>query len=129
MPSPTPDHYETWYPDAPIAAPDVQIHAVRHAKWPTVRARHLARHPQCAACGFTRNLQVHHLVPVSIDFSLELCPANLLTLGSQCPSGNHHFLIGHAQNWQAYIPNAREIAHMLHAQIRNAHRELATRKP
>lgn len=120
MADPLPSLYATWYPDAPQSAPDVETPVSRHSSWRNVRARHLASFPACAACGFTRALHVHHVVPIEIAPELELCAENLLTLGSNCPSGNHHILFGHGQNWRTWVPSSRQLAADMLAAIRTA---------
>lgn len=74
----------------------------RSSQWDKVRREHLANHPYCAACGYTKQLQVHHIKPYHLFPELELDPTNLITLGVDCPSGNHHYLFGHLHNWRSY---------------------------
>ena len=52
----------------------------RSSKWSAVRRHYLAGHPACEFCGATTGLQVHHVVPISIDRTKELDPENLITL-------------------------------------------------
>lgn len=75
--------------------------AARSPRWFAVRAAHLRQFPTCAACGGKSDLEVHHVVPFQLDPSLELVPANLLTL---CEP--HHLLFGHLMNWQSWNVNA-----------------------
>lgn len=77
----------------------------RSPEWPRVRAEHLTRQPTCESCGSSRDLEVHHLVPVQYAPELELDPLNLLTL---CGEGSHgcHHRCGHSFDWKAFNPNA-----------------------
>jgi 5-methylcytosine-specific restriction protein A len=79
----------------------------RSSKWPSVRARHIAKNPCCMACGGKDNLEAHHIIPFSVDRSRELDPQNLVTL---CGTPrNCHLGIGHAWNWQSYRPDVLEL--------------------
>lgn len=78
---------------------------LRSARWPTVRDKFLKQHPFCAICGFTKNLNIHHIVPFHIDTQLELAEVNLITLGEKCPTGNHHLLFGHLGDWKSWNVN------------------------
>lgn len=70
----------------------------RSSKWPKLRKEFLKAYPTCAACGSNKDLEVHHIVPVSIDPSKELQYSNLITLCSKpC-----HFLFGHLNNYKSY---------------------------
>lgn len=74
----------------------------RSGKWPRVRAEHLASHPACWACGKRGSgLEVHHIVPVSVDPSRELDPSNCLTLcADPC-----HLVHGHLMNFRRHDPD------------------------
>ena len=81
----------------------------RSPQWPKVRAKHLEIEPQCACCGRTNELQVHHVVPFNVDPALELDPDNLITL---CAVGgeNCHFRLGHGgKNWSEGWPDVRDV--------------------
>lgn len=74
----------------------------RSHKWPEVRAEHLKKYGECAACGSKKNLEVHHIIGFHIDPSLELDPKNLITL---CEHGrfkgvNCHLFFGHLLSYQ-----------------------------
>lgn len=64
-------------------------------------------HPNCAACGDTKNVEVHHKVPVHVARSLELEPTNLITLCEDGADGfpGCHFRLGHLGNWFNYNRN------------------------
>jgi hypothetical protein len=69
----------------------------RSSLWRKIRNQHINIHPNCAVCGKTHNLQVHHIVPFSQDPDLELSPYNLITLCRK-----HHLLFGHLGWWSSW---------------------------
>jgi hypothetical protein len=76
----------------------------RSSNWRKVRADHLIKFPYCSACGKTKDLEVHHIIPYQIDSSKELDPDNLITLcGTSC-----HFVFGHFMDWKSWNPNILE---------------------
>jgi hypothetical protein len=81
---------------------DIGIGAKRSKHWNKIRDQFLEQHCQCAACGSTKNLNVHHKLPFHLHPELELDPANLITL---CMDNDCHLLIGHGTNFKAYNPN------------------------
>jgi 5-methylcytosine-specific restriction endonuclease McrA len=86
----------------------------RSPHWPTARKHFLEQHPACEACGTTKDLNVHHVVPFHEDPSkiLELDPANMITLCRE-----HHFLIGHQSNWKDSNRNVRADAAALRRKL------------
>lgn len=54
----------------------------------------------CRCCGSTLDLNVHHIVSYHDKHELELDPNNLVTLCRE-----HHFRIGHKNNWKDSNPN------------------------
>ena len=75
----------------------------RSSKWRTVRKEHLEYQSYCQACGRTKDLEVHHIVPVSVDPDLELDPDNLITLcASPC-----HLVHGHFMSWKRWNPTVK----------------------
>lgn len=72
----------------------------RSADWPAVEREHLRKEPGCRACGSTRDLNVHHIVPFHVRPTLELAPGNLVTL---CRA--HHLVFGHLMNWAGWNAN------------------------
>lgn len=82
----------------------------RSGKWPKVREEHLRKHPVCEVCGHDKGLNVHHIIPYHIKPELELDPDNLITLGEECPTGNHHLLFGHLGNWKSWNKDVRKDA-------------------
>lgn len=78
----------------------------RAGRWASVRRQHLAKEPACVACGRTKDVQVHHIVPVHVDPDGELREDNLITLcGDPC-----HLVHGHLLNWKRANPHVREDA-------------------
>lgn len=92
----------------------------RDPRWRAVRAKHLADHPTCEACG-EDEVEVHHIVPFDIIPERELDPANLITL---CERHGCHFAFGHLYDWDAWNPQVRKDARR--QLIRVAHRLTAT---
>ena len=80
----------------------------RSSRWPAVRAKHLEDHPCCTACGGTKNLEVHHVIPYHVDNSKELSPENLQTLCGL--PRNCHWCVGHGFDWKAWRPDSRTLA-------------------
>lgn len=71
-----------------------------------LRASHLKREPKCAACGATKNLHVHHIIPIKINTQRELDRTNLITLCSRpC-----HLVFGHLMSPTCYNPDVRKMA-------------------
>lgn len=81
----------------------------RSPKWPGVRRWWLLNHPECAACGATKKLEVHHVFPYKPYPEMELDRANFLTL---CDPD--HFRLGHARNWKHWVPGVRELCNAIH---------------
>lgn len=84
----------------------------RSPDWPALRDKWITEHPTCAACGRNTHLQAHHKVPVHVNRSLELEPANLITLCEHPgddpakPESEHcHLKLGHLGNWFNYNKN------------------------
>jgi 5-methylcytosine-specific restriction protein A len=87
---------------------DVGISAKRSGQWPTVEKHFREEHPTCAACGGTKNINIHHIHPFHVFPALELDPNNLITLCMgklEC-----HYRLGHFSHWHGYNLNVRENA-------------------
>jgi len=79
----------------------------RASQWRAVRAEHLLKEPECAACGRSTELIVHHIIPVNFSPSLECEPHNLITLCAYpC-----HIVFGHFMNYHCYNKDVRKMAH------------------
>lgn len=109
---------ETSIPDEPE---DQLLESVEHptlwgeprsSSWASVRRNFVESNPDCAACGSTQNLNVHHIKPFHSHPELELDPGNLITLCRK-----HHFQVGHdpdgpwepkRPSWKAFNPRVRE---------------------
>lgn len=85
---------------------------MRAPQWSAVRDAWVREHPACAVCGTRKGLQVHHVVPISVDPSRELDRSNLMTL---CEP--HHLLFGHLCNWNSWNRAVREDAAIWHEKI------------
>ena len=77
--------------------------AVRSPEWKEVRKLHLDYQHECQACKKKSNLEVHHIVPVHINRTLELEPSNLLTLCDRC-----HLVFGHLSDYKSWNENVIE---------------------
>lgn len=76
-------------------------YAARSGQWPKVRKQHLSENPACAACGRSKNLEVHHIEPVHLNPDRELDPSNLITLCSDpC-----HIVFGHFMDYKSWNIN------------------------
>lgn len=77
--------------------------SARSGHWPTVRKQHLEDHAECAVCGGTAKLEVHHIRPFHLHPALELEPTNLITLCEANKGGvNCHLLFGHLGNFKSF---------------------------
>lgn len=93
--------------------------ANRSSRWPAVRKAHLAKYPACECCGNTKDCEVHHKIPVSVDPERELDPTNLMTLCERGPGGlNCHIVIGHCGNTKTFNPTAMADAHYIGRMLR-----------
>ena len=82
--------------------------AARSPKWSAVRRAFVRANPHCAACGTTKELEVHHIIPFHIDASRELDIENLMTLCQDC-----HLYIGHLKDWTRHNPHAPDDAALM----------------
>ena len=78
----------------------------RSSKWPKLRKQFILDNPKCAICESTSKLEVHHIIPFSVDPSLELEISNLIPL---CENGKYgsvcHQLYGHLGNYRRHNPD------------------------
>lgn len=76
-------------------------YASRSSLWGSIRKEFLSKNNQCAVCGRKKDLEVHHIIPVHVDPSLELDKDNLITLcANSC-----HILFGHLMDFKSWNPN------------------------
>ena len=79
----------------------------RSWQWPKLRRKFIEKNFCCEACCTDKNLEVHHIVPFSIDPKLELKESNLITLCKYC-----HLVLGHFRDYELYnhmvVKDARE---------------------
>lgn len=80
---------------------------LRSPRWAHLRSLFLVKGAKCAACGYTKSLNVHHVLPFSLYPEKELDSTNLIVLGEACPGGNHHLMFGHLLNWKSFNVNVR----------------------
>ena len=71
----------------------------RSGKWPKFR-NNFVKGKSCAACGTVTSLTAHHKIPVHVDPTRELDPANLIVLCSHC-----HFIFGHLNSFLSWNVN------------------------
>jgi 5-methylcytosine-specific restriction protein A len=87
--------------------------ARRSPKWKAVRTAFL-KGKVCAACGGTRKLEAHHIVPFHVQPELELEVGNLLPL---CEAKKYgiacHLFVGHAGSWRRFNPAVSSWAAMV----------------
>lgn len=92
--------------------------AARSSYWPKVRKEHLSKHPQCAVCGETHKLEVHHIQPFHLHPELELNPDNLITL---CESDSNgvccHLFVGHLGNYKSFNTSVKDDAKYWHNKL------------
>lgn len=88
--------------------------APRSPLWRKVRSQIIKECGQCSACGTTSGLEVHHIVPVHINPSLELDMENLIVLCSR----SCHLLIGHLMDYKSWNTNVVEDAKKLNTKIK-----------
>lgn len=75
----------------------------RSSSWPSLRNRYISNHKRCECCGSLQDPQVHHIIPVNTDPSMELDYFNLITLcKKKC-----HLKVGHGGSYKHYNPKVR----------------------
>lgn len=88
----------------------------RSSGWTAFRNAWVQKNPYCVMCGTTGNPHVHHVIPFSVQKSLELDPANVVTLCGP-KEKNCHLHWGHdpdgkygpaKPNWKKYNEKLRE---------------------
>lgn len=91
----------------------------RSPKWGTVRKQFLIENDNiCACCGKTKNLNVHHIIPVHINPDLELEKSNLIIL-CENRTLNCHLVFGHLLLWAVYNPHVIEDVKLFNERIKN----------
>jgi len=82
------------------------IFKTRSSQWPRIRNLFLSKMPICGVC-FERDmskLEVHHIIPFSLDPSLELEMSNMITLCND-KAMNCHLIWGHFNSWKKVNPD------------------------
>lgn len=107
----------------------------RSSKWPKYRKEWLKNNPECAACGNTKDIEVHHVLCFHMHFTgkqvreagvtldreftdeemisgqeLELNMTNYITLCEPSGPEGHHLSVGHNGNFKGFNPNVRNDA-------------------
>lgn len=102
-----------------LSLEEIQVLSLpRHPLWKKARAEHLKKFPTCIVCGNTKKVIPHHIIPVHIDPSKELDPANLASL-CEGDTFNCHLFFGHFRNWTKYNPDVIKDAHEWSQKIEN----------
>lgn len=89
----------------------------RSSLWPSVRKRFIQQNPECAACGWTQNLEVHHIVPFNVNPALELDTTNFIVLCDKPGKDNCHIIVGHLGNYKKANPNVVQDAKLFKAKL------------
>lgn len=93
----------------------VFAHSGRSPKWREVRRKHLLENPNCAACGRSLKVEVHHIEPFHINPDRELDPSNLITLcDSPC-----HIVFGHFLDYKSWNTNVIEDCSVYYNKYKN----------
>lgn len=68
-------------------------------------------HPTCEITGTSKEVQIHHIIPIWADPSKAADKTNLIALSASC---HIHHLFGHAGNFRTkYVANIKEIAYTI----------------
>ena len=86
--------------------------AARSPSWRIFRKVNIKKN--CEACGTNKKLELHHIQPFHLDFSLELSVNNVITLCRRC-----HQLLGHLDDFHSKNINVREDAEVWKNKIIN----------
>lgn len=87
--------------------------ATRSPKWPATRKEHLEKFPNCAACGRTKKIEVHHIKPVHAYPELELDPSNLVSLcDDPC-----HLTFGHFFDYRSWNITVKQDAEVYYNKL------------
>ena len=92
----------------------------RSSKWATTRKHHLEKNGECALCGGTKKLNVHHVKPFHLHPELELEPSNLITLCEDKGDGVYcHLFFGHLGNFKSINENLLEDVAIWRERLKN----------
>ncbi len=84
-----------------------KTHVSDKRKWLDVQRKYKRHNPKCEICGTTANIEVHHIMPVSIEPNKEFDENNLMSL---CRKGkNCHLVHGHLGNYNKFNPNVKQL--------------------
>lgn len=82
---------------------------LRSPKWRKFRKEFL-KGKVCAACGKANKLQLHHIQPFHLFPERELDIANVIPLCEGPGDTDCHLMIGHGNNFKAYVPIVEALA-------------------
>ena len=94
-------------------------------EWERFEKEYWKKHPNekfCHACGETKRVELHHIIPRHIDPSKIFDESNLIPLCRCC-----HFRIGHLRNWDNYNPNVVEDSELIFRLIKSRGNNQATK--
>lgn len=58
----------------------------------------------CAYCGINKTIEIHHIIPVSVDDTLADRDDNFIALCKKC-----HRQVGHGGNYKHFVPEIKEV--------------------
>ena len=80
-----------------------------NGRWRKLRNKYVKEKGNvCECCSYTKNIEVHHIVPRHVNPTLTLDWFNLIALCDDC-----HFHIGHYSNYKNYNPTIFEDAYFI----------------
>lgn len=75
-------------------------------RWQKLRKKYVKeKGGWCRVCGYTKHIEVHHIIPRHVSPILALDWYNLIVLCRSC-----HFSLGHLNNYSFYNPDIVKIA-------------------
>ena len=75
----------------------------RSSDWPKFKKEYEVTHPKrCALCNTDKQVELHHIFPVSLFPEKELDPENVVWL---CEKFSHHLFCGHLGSYRSYNKN------------------------
>ena len=92
-----------------LEAREISQSPIMWFRWQKLQRAFVTEHCYCEMCGWTKKLNVHHIVPRHVDSSKALEWSNLITLCREC-----HFRFGHFLNWRSYNPYIVELVNTKH---------------
>jgi len=85
----------------------VTKHARRAYKTHKAMQAYRSGHTECAWCGRSKRLDVHHVIPVSVAPEMAASETNMIML---CRKPQCHLIAGHSDSYRdRYVENIREL--------------------